>query len=201
MRPRALRHGHSSPFAKRPLMCDVEEGSTLAWWEALAPHGRGDVAARGKAARRAGRVVGIDQVLGALAFASSRARGDAHERDLRRWRLRAIGPEHGVFDAAVGRRVLGYQADAVAALRAVVRVLRSGALVVFQEADAAMVPGRHGVPRIASPSLGRRGGQPRRRRVQAVDRRATSTACERLRPLTGAPSMEDITSKIGSGWQ
>lgn len=52
----------------------------------------------------------------------------------------AIGSEHGVFDAAVGRRVLMYQADPVAALRAVVRVLRPGALVVFQEADGTMVP-------------------------------------------------------------
>lgn len=33
-----------------------------------------------------------------------------------------------------------YQADPVAALRAVVRVLRPGALVVFQEADGTMVP-------------------------------------------------------------
>lgn len=104
--------------------------------------GRGDVTLlAAKLVGAQGEVVDIDRDLGALETARERVRqmglpqvtfvgGD----------FAAIGPEQGVFDAAVGRRVLMYQADPGAALRAVVRVLRPGALVVFQEADATMVP-------------------------------------------------------------
>ncbi len=104
--------------------------------------GRGDVALlAAKLIGAQGEVVGIDRDPGALAF----ARGRVHEAGLTNVRFAAgdfaaMGPEHGVFDAAVGRRVLMYQADPVAALRSVIRVLRPGALVVFQEADATMVP-------------------------------------------------------------
>lgn len=104
--------------------------------------GRGDVAllvARLVGAQ--GEVVGIDRDRGALELARARVReaGLTHVTFVA-GDFAAIGPEHGVFDAAVGRRVLMYQADPVAALRAVVRVLRPGALVVFEEADATMVP-------------------------------------------------------------
>ena len=70
-----------------------------------------------------------------IASAVRPARGPRRPGD-----IDAIGPELGVFDAAVGRRVLMYQANPVATLRAVVRALRPGALVVFQEADATMFP-------------------------------------------------------------
>ena len=104
--------------------------------------GRGDVALlAAKLVGAQGAVVGIDRDVVALEL----ARGRVREMGLTNVTFAAgdfaaIGSEHGVFDAAVGRRVLMYQADPVAALRAVVRVLRPGALVVFQEADATMVP-------------------------------------------------------------
>lgn len=104
--------------------------------------GRGDVALlAAKLVGAHGEVVGIDRDLGALELARTRARemGLANVA-FAAGDFAAIGREHGVFDAAVGRRVLMYQRDPVAALRAVVSVLRPGALVVFQEADATMVP-------------------------------------------------------------
>ena len=104
--------------------------------------GRGDVtllAARLVGAR--GEVVGIDRDIGALQFAEGRAReAGCTNVTFVAGDFAAMGNEHGVFDAAIGRRVLMYQASPVAALRAVVSVLRPGALVVFQEADATMVP-------------------------------------------------------------
>jgi SAM-dependent methyltransferase len=53
-----------------------------------------------------------------------------------------LSPEYGQFDAAVGRRVLMYQRDAVGAVRRLSRILRPGALVIFQEHDSVMTPGR-----------------------------------------------------------
>jgi SAM-dependent methyltransferase len=104
--------------------------------------GRGDVAMlAAKLVGAHGEVVGIDRDLGALELARARVReAGLANVSFSGGDFAAMGPEHGVFDAAVGRRVLMYQADPVAALRAVVRVLRPGALVVFQEADATMVP-------------------------------------------------------------
>lgn len=54
--------------------------------------------------------------------------------------LGALSPEHGQFDAAVARRVLMYQPDAVEAVRRIASALRPGGLIVFQEHDASMVP-------------------------------------------------------------
>lgn len=104
--------------------------------------GRGDVALFAATLVGAqGEVMGIDRDRGALELARSRVReAGLTNVTFAAGDFAAMGPEHGVFDAAVGRRVLMYQADPVAALRAVVRVLRPGALVVFQEADATMVP-------------------------------------------------------------
>ena len=104
--------------------------------------GRGDVALlAAKLVGQEGEVVGIDRDLAALESARARA-GAAGLANVTfvSGDFTAIGPEHGMFDAAVGRRVLMYQADPVAALRGMVTVLRSGAVVVFQEADATMVP-------------------------------------------------------------
>jgi SAM-dependent methyltransferase len=104
--------------------------------------GRGDVAllAAGLVGAR-GEVVGVDRDHGAIELASRRARkAGLSNVSFVVSDIAEIGHEHGVFDAAIGRRVLMYQADPVATLRAVVRVLRPGALVVFQEADATMVP-------------------------------------------------------------
>jgi ubiquinone/menaquinone biosynthesis C-methylase UbiE len=84
-----------------------------------------------------GQVVGMDRDAGALEQARERARqqglsnvtfveGDLH----------AIPAEQGPFDAVVGRRVLMYQPDAVAAVRGLAKALKPGGLMVFQEHDA-----------------------------------------------------------------
>jgi len=104
--------------------------------------GRGDVALlAAKLVGAQGSVVGIDRDRAALEIARGRVR-DAGIANVTftAGDFAAVGGEHGVFDAAVGRRVLMYQPDPVAALRALVGVLRPVALVVFQEADATMVP-------------------------------------------------------------
>lgn len=90
-----------------------------------------------------GAVVGVDRDAGALAVARAKAAelGLAQvtfvERD-----LGALPGDLAGFDAAVGRRVLMYQPDAVAAVRAVAGAVRSGGVVVFQEHDPSMGPGR-----------------------------------------------------------
>ena len=56
--------------------------------------------------------------------------------------LAAIPAEPESFDVVFGRRVLMYQPDPAATVRALARLLRPGGLAVFQEADATMVPGR-----------------------------------------------------------
>lgn len=85
-----------------------------------------------------GEVVGVDRDAGALAAARA-ATGQANvtfiEGDIAAWSAGVAA-----FDAAVGRRVLMYQADAVATLRSLARSVRPGGLVVFQEHDAAMAP-------------------------------------------------------------
>ena len=104
--------------------------------------GRGDVSLLiARLVGASGEVVGVDRDLRALALAGDRVR-DLGLPNVRfvEGDFTALGEEHGVYDAAVGRRVLMYQADVVRALRGLVRVLRPGALVVFQEADATMVP-------------------------------------------------------------
>lgn len=55
-------------------------------------------------------------------------------------------PEGRPVDAVVGRRVLMYQTDPVAAVRAVTRVVRPGGLVWFHEHDATIVPGDTPLP-------------------------------------------------------
>jgi ubiquinone/menaquinone biosynthesis C-methylase UbiE len=104
--------------------------------------GRGDVTLLvARLVGEHGSVLGVDRDPRALDMARARvselgvanvsfAEGDFSD----------LGAEQGTFDAAVGRRVLMYQPDAVKALRGLIRVLRPGALVVFQESDATMVP-------------------------------------------------------------
>lgn len=88
-----------------------------------------------------GAVLGLDRDPRPLEIARARARdlGLANvtfvEGD-----LGALPPELDGFDAVVGRRVLMYQPDAVAVVRALAGAVRPGGLVVFQEQDATMVP-------------------------------------------------------------
>ena len=87
-----------------------------------------------------GDVVGFDQTAAAVAYANQRAASlgltnvrfiEAAVEDL------PFGPE---FDAVVGRVVLMYRRDPVADLRALIRCLRPGGLVLFQEFD--QLPGK-----------------------------------------------------------
>ena len=104
--------------------------------------GRGDVSfLLARLVGERGEVLGVDRDPRALDLARERL------RELRLANVAftegdfgTLAAEHGTFDAAVGRRVLMYQADPVLALRGLLRALRPSALVVFQEADATMVP-------------------------------------------------------------
>lgn len=106
--------------------------------------GRGDVSLM--IARRVGEqghVLGVDR--DARPFAAARARaGDLGFSNVAfaEGDLGALSPEHGSFDAIVGRRVLMYQPDPAHAVRQLARALRPGGIVVFQEHDATMTPGR-----------------------------------------------------------
>jgi len=88
-----------------------------------------------------GRVVGIDRNEHALA----KARAQASENGLANTSfvnadLMAPPPAEPGYDAIVGRRVLMYQPDRLAVVRALARVVRPGGVVAFQETDASMVP-------------------------------------------------------------
>lgn len=88
-----------------------------------------------------GQVVGIDRDARPLAAARDRARElGLSNMTFAEGDLGALAPEHGLFDAVVGRRVLMYQPDPAAAVKGLSRALRPGGLVVFQEHDATMVP-------------------------------------------------------------
>lgn len=88
----------------------------------------------------AGHVVGFDTSAATVAYANERAtfRGLANVNFVEaRVEQLPFGQE---FDAVVGRLVLMYRRDPVADLRSLVRCLRPGGLVVFQELD--MLPGK-----------------------------------------------------------
>ncbi|MBL8681721.1 MAG: class I SAM-dependent methyltransferase [Myxococcales bacterium] len=94
-----------------------------------------------------GYVVGVDRDPNAIAV----ARSNAARLGLRnvRFEMSELGaladasfenPFDGRFDAAVGRRVLMYVRDPIAALRAARAHVRSGGVFVVQEQDTSMVP-------------------------------------------------------------
>jgi ubiquinone/menaquinone biosynthesis C-methylase UbiE len=88
-----------------------------------------------------GQVLGLDRDARALESARARARElGLSSVAFAEGDLGALAPEHGLFDAIVGRRVLMYQADPVGAVRGLSRALRPGGVIVFQEHDATMVP-------------------------------------------------------------
>lgn len=104
--------------------------------------GRGDVSLM--AARLVGDtglVIGLDRDERATSTATERAQdlkikhvqfipGDLHAPPI-------VGAP---YDAIIGRRVLMYQPNRIAALRPLVDALQPGGLVAFQEADATMIP-------------------------------------------------------------
>jgi SAM-dependent methyltransferase len=88
-----------------------------------------------------GAVVGADHGANALAIARQRNAPTGHAQpEFIDSDLLGIAESLGVFDAIVGRRVLMYQADTVAAVRALARNLRAGGTLVFQEHDTTLVP-------------------------------------------------------------
>jgi ubiquinone/menaquinone biosynthesis C-methylase UbiE len=88
-----------------------------------------------------GEVVGIDREPRMLATARERARSsDLAKLSFIEGDFRELGSEHGLFDAAVGRLVLMYQADPVDAVRCLARSVRPGGLIVFQEYDSTVPP-------------------------------------------------------------
>ncbi|WP_437585974.1 methyltransferase domain-containing protein [Sorangium sp. So ce1000] len=105
--------------------------------------GRGDVSLMvARIVGEEGYVLGIDRDPAPVALARQRAAA----LDLRRvaFEERDLGaplPTAERFDAAVGRRVLMYQPDPVAAIRAVAGAVRAGGLILFQENDATMGQG------------------------------------------------------------
>jgi SAM-dependent methyltransferase len=99
--------------------------------------GRGDVAFMvARLVGETGRVLGVDRDAGAIAIARQRA-GElgAVTTSFFEGDFGDPADPHGAFDAVVGRRVLMYQADPVAAVRRLIPLLKPGGLVVFQEHD------------------------------------------------------------------
>lgn len=84
-----------------------------------------------------GEVVGIDRDSRMVAAARDRARdADLSGVTFAEGDFRDLGSKHGLFDAAVGRLTLMYQADPVDAVRRVARSVRPGGVIVFQEYDS-----------------------------------------------------------------
>jgi 2-polyprenyl-3-methyl-5-hydroxy-6-metoxy-1,4-benzoquinol methylase len=88
-----------------------------------------------------GSVLGVDRDERPLAAARIRARDlNLAQVAFARGSLDILTPEHGVFDAVIGRRVLMYQPDAVACLSRLKNVLAPGGLIVLQEHDSTGMP-------------------------------------------------------------
>ncbi|MDI3285220.1 methyltransferase domain-containing protein [Polyangium sp. 15x6] len=104
--------------------------------------GRGDVSLM--AARlvgESGLVIGLDRDERATSAATERAHGLGIKNvKFIPGDLHAPPIVDAPYDAVIGRRVLMYQPDRVAALRPLVDALQPGGLVAFQEVDATMVP-------------------------------------------------------------
>jgi len=104
--------------------------------------GRGDVSMlTARLVGEQGHVLGIDRDGGVIVAARERARESAltnvaFEQD----DFSVKCAEDESVDAVVGRRVLMYQPDAIAAIRMLSRVVRPGGLIVFQEHDATVGP-------------------------------------------------------------
>lgn len=104
--------------------------------------GRGDVSfMAARLVGEQGQVLGVDRDPRPLEMARERARElNLPQATFAEADLSALPPEHGPFDAAIGRRVLMYQPDPIHAVRQLAAALRPGGLVVFQEHDSSMTP-------------------------------------------------------------
>lgn len=90
---------------------------------------------------RDAEVIGVDHDAHAIATARQRGAAQNHPSlTFLQCELLQLQDSIGTFDAIVGRRVLMYQKDAVASIRALSKYLRPNGIVVFQEHDTTMVP-------------------------------------------------------------
>lgn len=104
--------------------------------------GMGDVALLAAAlVGESGTVIGVDVNENALAVAQQRARdASGAAPSFVKADLLALPEDLGVFDAIVGRRVLMYQPDTVAATRRLMNRLIPNGVIALQELDMTMVP-------------------------------------------------------------
>lgn len=95
----------------------------------------------------AGSVVGVDSNADALTIARTRAAGEGHSNvAFELGDMAALDLPAASFDAITCRRVLMYQRDQVAAVRALVPLLRPGGLLVIQEHDPTLAGGAVDLP-------------------------------------------------------
>lgn len=88
-----------------------------------------------------GEVLGIDREPRMVEAARERARqSDLAGIGFVEGDFRELGTKHGLFDAAIGRLVLMYQADPVDAVRRLSRSVRPGGVIFFQEYDSTVPP-------------------------------------------------------------
>ncbi|MDQ8698594.1 methyltransferase domain-containing protein [Hyphomicrobium sp. LHD-15] len=104
--------------------------------------GRGDVSIlAAQLVGMRGQVVGIDREQAPLEAGRARVSNlGLANVSFERADLSSLPTELGAFDAVIGRRVLMYQPDAVAALMHVTDVLKPGGLIVLQEHDSTSMP-------------------------------------------------------------
>jgi ubiquinone/menaquinone biosynthesis C-methylase UbiE len=90
-----------------------------------------------------GEVVGIDLDEKSILTARDRVQGQnlSNVKFLKSDVSKPL-PELGFFDAAVGRRILMYLPNPVDTIRHILAALKPSGVIVFQESDATMVPGR-----------------------------------------------------------
>ena len=89
-----------------------------------------------------GTVIGADRSEAAIAMARQRVPDGIPVPIFIQADIDALPGELRLFDAIVGRRVLMYQSDPVKAVRSLTARLAPGGVIVFQEADMSMLPGR-----------------------------------------------------------
>jgi SAM-dependent methyltransferase len=104
--------------------------------------GRGDVSIiAARIVDERGEVVGIDSKPELVAAARERAEElELYHATFVEGDFRELGDERGLFDAAVGRRILMHQADPVDAVRRLARSVRPGGPIIFQEVDPTVPP-------------------------------------------------------------
>ena len=122
----------------------VDAGITLGMRVLDLGCGRGEVSLLlAKLVGGGGQVLGIDQDAQSLISARERVR-DQNLSNVTFLQSDLSGPlpNLGPFDAAVGRRVLMYLPNPVDAIRCITAAVRTGGIVVFQEIDSTMAPGR-----------------------------------------------------------